>query len=80
MVKEIIRKIAAESESSSIHLYSAFDPIPVPEAIESDTEAAWALWEDALSPKKSGPDADSKDVRPAELPPWIYLDSLKNNH
>jgi hypothetical protein len=32
-----------------IHPYSALDPLPVPEAIESDTDAVWALWHDSVS-------------------------------
>jgi hypothetical protein len=32
----------------SIDLYAAYDPIPVPEAIESDTDNMWALWQSTL--------------------------------
>lgn len=30
------------------------DPLPVPEAVESNTDTAWGLWEDTLEEQKSG--------------------------
>lgn len=30
------------------------DPLPVPEALESNTDTAWGLWEDTLEEQKAG--------------------------
>ncbi|MDO8251459.1 MAG: hypothetical protein Q7T78_17310 [Rhodoferax sp.] len=79
MTKEVSQKSSAEPKHSGIHLYSVNDPIPVPEAIESDSDAAWALWEDSLSSPSSGPDADFKSTTPAEFAPFLFDDSPKRN-
>lgn len=68
MVKEVSEKSPAVPKPPAIHLYSANDPIPVPEAVESDTDTAWALWEDSIAPQSSGPDATFESTAPAELP------------
>lgn len=81
MVKEISQKLRAGPESglAAIHLYSAIDPIPVPDASESDSDAAWALWDEAFSSKKSGVGADFKSTESAEISPFLFFDSLKRN-
>lgn len=45
-------------ELPEVHPYAATDPIPVPEARESDSDTAWALWEDSITP-------DDKNLDPA---------------
>jgi hypothetical protein len=42
-VKEVTRNSSTKTEFPDIHLYLASDPIPVPEATESDSETSWAL-------------------------------------
>lgn len=79
MVKEVPRKSPAEPKNSGIHLYLVHDPMPLPEVTESDSEAAWALWEDSLSTLGSGPATDFKSTVPAELPAFHFFDSLKRN-
>jgi len=80
MTKEVSRRSPAEPQrSSNIHLYSANDPIPVPEAIESNSDAAWALWEDSLLPPDAESDADFKSTIPAELPAFLFDDSPRRN-
>lgn len=69
MIKGIAQKPPVGPESSAIHFYSALDPIPVAEAVESDTDAAWALWEDAIKQQNSGFDTAFENTRPAELLP-----------
>lgn len=69
MVKEVSKKPPAEQKPSTIHLYSVSDPIPVPEAIESDTDTAWGLWEDSVAPQSQGPDTAFDNTLPAELLP-----------
>lgn len=51
------------------HLYSANDPIPVPEAIESDTDTAWGLWEDLTESPGNAADRAFAHTVPAELMP-----------
>jgi hypothetical protein len=69
MVKEISTKRAEASTPATIHPYGVTDPIPVPEAIESDSDTAWGQWEDSLSPKPSdnGPDTVFGATVPADL-------------
>lgn len=67
MVKKVIPKLPLKPKPSTIHLYSANDPIPVPDAIESDTDAVWSLWEDSVSPQSSAPDTNFESTVPAEL-------------
>ena len=43
----------------------SLDPLPVPDAVESDTDTAWGLWESTLhADDDSGADA-SADVPPS---------------
>ena len=53
------------------HLYDHHDPIPVPEAHESDTESVWALFnETPAKPKKRPPENDGFGAtEPAPLEP-----------
>ena len=53
------------------------EPIPVPEAIESDTDTAWGRWEETLLASEKPPgsagadqqDADFGDTLPSALAP-----------
>lgn len=69
MVKEISTRRAEATAPTTIHPYGVADPIPVPEAIESDSDTAWGQWEDSLSPKSSdsGPDTAFGATVPADL-------------
>jgi hypothetical protein len=57
MVKKIFdedaRMAPGKPGTRADHPYAATDPIPVPDAVESDTDTTWALWED-LTTEKSG--------------------------
>jgi hypothetical protein len=68
MVKGISQKSPLEKQASIAHLYSAHDPIPVPEVIDCDSDTAWALWEDSVTPQSSERDTDFINTVPAELP------------
>lgn len=67
MIKKVTRNLPDEPNPSEIHLYSVNDPIPVPEAIELDSDAAWALWQESLLAQGSNRVADSQNTRPASL-------------
>jgi hypothetical protein len=69
MVREVTPKPPTDPEHSAVHPYSVTDPIPVPKAVESDTDTTWALWADSLSPDsgKSGTAFD-KTIPAALLP------------
>lgn len=51
MVKEVPPTPPAERKPPSVHPYSPNDPIPVPEAVESDGDTMWGLWEDSIAPR-----------------------------
>ena len=67
---------AVEPTDSDIHLYAAFDPIPIPEATESDSDTAWALWEHSLSGQSVAPENDFMKTIPAELPAYLFTQPL----
>lgn len=74
MVKEIPQKspVPVGREPSTVHLYSSNDPIPVADAVESDTDTAWSLWEDSVSPPGDGSDTTDTtfaNTVPADLTP-----------
>jgi hypothetical protein len=58
LLETVPAKAGALPASPEVHPYAATDPIPVPEAGESDSDTAWALWEDSIAP-------DNKDLNPA---------------
>lgn len=67
MEKQVTHKTARETYRPVIHPYSAFDPLPVPEAIESDNDAAWALWQDSVSSYNRAGERDFASTVPADL-------------
>ena len=58
LLETVPKKAGALPTLPEVHPYTASDPIPVPEARESDSDSTWALWEDSIAP-------DDKDVDPA---------------
>lgn len=78
MVKEFSKKPPPEQKPSTIHLYSVNDPIPVPDAVESDTDTAWGLWQDSIAPHDSSPDTSYANTMPAELLPELPPKPPKN--
>ncbi|MEI7538248.1 MAG: hypothetical protein WCJ76_13595 [Comamonadaceae bacterium] len=67
LLDTISEKSSALPESTQVHPYGATDPIPVPEARESDSDTAWALWEDSIAPDKDA-DPAFANTEPDELP------------
>lgn len=69
MVQDVSPKKPQKTDQTRpVDLYSEHDLIPVPDAIESNTDTAWGLWEDLT---KSKPDAGKEtfdETLPAE--PW----------
>lgn len=43
-----------------------FDPLPLPEVVESDSDTSWALWQDSVNPQDPGV-TDYKDTEPMGL-------------
>lgn len=68
MVKETSQKLPAQPKPPTVHPYSVNDPIPVPEAVESDSDTAWDLWEDSLLPQAGEPETGFENTVPAVLP------------
>ena len=54
---------AARPVHAALDRYLPGDPIPVPEAIEANSESAWALFSDSPAP----PEPDFLDTVPASL-------------
>lgn len=70
-----IRKKSPPGGSSNYGgLYDRDGPIPVPDVEESDTDSAWALFQDSLPPSERQPVASPDDepfeeTTPAPLKP-----------
>ncbi len=60
-------KMAARPGQPEAHPYEPTDPIPVPEVLESDTDTAWALWEDSITPERADDDPAFASTEPDEL-------------
>lgn len=69
MVMEVIKKPPAGPDLSAIDLYAVSDPIPVPEAVESDSDAVWALWKDSQVSRDDGSHSGFACTVPVGLPP-----------
>jgi hypothetical protein len=67
MEKQGTQKSTRAAGHPVIHPYSALDPLPVPEAFESDTDAAWALWQDSVSTYNDAQECDFESTVPADL-------------
>lgn len=68
MVKEVSQKKIAAKPPSLVDLYSIYDPLPVPEAFESNSDAAWALWEEITSKLSNEPQLERPPLSAAPLP------------
>ena len=77
MVKEVSQKSPVAPEPSIIHPYAASDPIPVPDAVESDGDTAWGLWENSILPPSSEADTGFANTVPADLVPLPSDKSFK---
>ncbi len=71
MTKNSPQNPPADRKPPSGDFYSPADPIPVPEAVESDTDTVWGLWEDLISPEKKQLDNAFAATQPADLLPEL---------
>ncbi len=69
MVKELSTKGPAVATPPAAHPYSTLDPLPVPEAVESDTDSAWGLWQDSIACQDTPTETAFENTVPAKLPP-----------
>ncbi|MEI8168762.1 MAG: hypothetical protein WCG50_03730 [Rhodoferax sp.] len=67
MVKEVSKKPVEVKPSQVGDLYSAHDPLPVPEAIESDSDTVWALWEEIVAKPDGETEPDFQSTERADL-------------
>lgn len=44
-MKEVSKKPTPPAEPPTLDPYSAHDPIPVPDVVESDSDTVWGMWE-----------------------------------
>lgn len=49
--------------------YMPGDPIPVPEAIETDTDSAWAMWQDSTQEPKTPTFDETVPMSLEDMPP-----------
>ncbi|MEI6601176.1 MAG: hypothetical protein WCN21_11910 [Comamonadaceae bacterium] len=57
----------ARAQPPEVHPYAASDPIPVPEARESDSDTDWALWEKSIASNNKNADPSFANTVPDEL-------------
>lgn len=57
------------SSNSLEDAYMPGDPIPVPEAIETDTDSAWAMWQDSTQEPKTTTFDETVPMRLEDTPP-----------
>ena len=57
----------ARAQQPEVHPYAASDPIPVPEARESDSDTDWALWEKSIASNNKSADPSFANTVPDEL-------------
>ncbi len=69
MVKELFPKGPTVAKPPAAQPYSALDPVPVPDVVESDTDSAWGLWEDSIASLDARSDTAFENTEPAKLPP-----------
>ncbi len=51
-----------------------FDPLPLPEVVESDSDTSWALWEDSV--QSQNPDLDARGDQ--DTVPMALLDESQD--
>jgi hypothetical protein len=76
MTKNSPQNPPAERKPPPAHLYSQADPIPVPEAVESDTDTVWGLWEDLIAPERGEQENSFEKTQPADLLPELPVTRL----
>jgi len=71
MVKKVAEafseKAPAKPEADVAHPYATTDPIPVPEAVESNSDTTWALWEDLTASQDDERKPKFADTVPSTL-------------
>ena len=71
MVKNVVEAVSEKApgkpEADVVHPYAATDPIPVPEAVESDGDTAWALWENLTRPQEDERNGAFPNTAPKDL-------------
>lgn len=53
--------------SSTVDLYSANDPLPAADVMESDSDTVWALWEEVVANSNIEPEVDFQSTERAGL-------------
>ena len=79
MVTELTPIQPAKPKPASVHLYGVTDPIPAAEAVESDSETAWARWEDAFETPSQEAVTSFENTVPGELLSLPSTNKLKRH-
>lgn len=64
-----IKKTQPATNKPSEDRYMPGDPIPVPEAIETDTDSAWAMWQDSTQEPKTPSFDETVPMSLEDMPP-----------
>ncbi len=65
----MVKEVPATHRLPTVHPYSVTDPIPAPEAVESNSDTAWDLWEDSRLPPDTARDPSFDNTVPDQLRP-----------
>ena len=68
-MKEVSKKPNPPADSTTLDPYSAHDPIPVPEVVESDSDTVWGMWEAEEAKETKKLDHGFAPTVPSELQP-----------
>lgn len=68
-MKEVSKIPTPAAEPSVLDPYSAHDPIPVPEVVESDSDTVWEMWEAEEAKETKQLDPGFAPTVPSELQP-----------
>lgn len=65
-------KLARPASSTSAS--ALFDPLPLPEVVESDSDTSWAMWEDSV--QSQNPELDARGDQ--DTVPMALLDESQD--
>ena len=71
MIKKVVETVPenppVKPGTDVAHPYAATDPIPVPEALESESDTTWALWQDLTALQENERKGTFADTMPNTL-------------
>lgn len=68
-MKDVSNNPPSPADPTALDPYSAHDPIPVPEVVESDSDTVWGMWEAQEAKVSRQVDHEFAPTVPSELHP-----------